>query len=304
MNFNFKSLNGNKKSEGRILRKDRSSSRLKIRSKTKIVNNLPNTDRKRNNISSSFELLKPDIPYIKKIDNIIDINEFLEASQDDMDYDDAIDNDKRTFWQYFCEKIKDNQIIINSFFIQGIIKRKSIKIAEFIVIVDIYLLTNGLFYSDSYISEIFNSNEKETLYSFIPRSIDRFIYTTILINIIAYVINFFFIDEMKIKKILLRNKNNALNLRFEISEILKSIFKNIRILIIINYILIIFSWYYLSCFNNVYPNLNNEWLLSSMFLIAIFQILPFVLAFTETSIRFASIQWESEKLFKLSTLLA
>ena len=305
MNFNFKSLNGNKKSAGRILRKDRSSSRLKIRGKTKIVNNLQKTDRKRyNNKSSSFELLKQDISYIKKTDNIIDINEFLEASHDEMDYDDVIDNDKRTFWQYFCEKIKDNQIIINSFFIQEIIKRKSIKIAEFIVIIDIYLLTNGLFYSDSYISEIFNSNEKETLISFIPRSIDRFIYTTILINIIAYIINFFFIDEIKIKKILLRNKNNALNLRFEISEILKSIFKNIRILIIINYILIIFSWYYLSCFNNVYPNINNEWILSSIFLIVIFQILPFILTLIETTIRFASIRYESEKLFKLSQLLS
>ena len=304
MNFNFKSINGKKKNSGRNLRKNRSSSRLKIRSETKIVDNLQKTDRKRYNISNSFELLKPDNSYIKKTDNIIDINEFLEASQDDMDYDDAIDNDKRTFWQYFCEKIKDNQIIINSFFIQEIIKRKSIKIAVFIVIIDIYLLTNGLFYSDSYISEIFNSNEKETFFSFIPRSIDRFIYTTILINIIAFIINFFFIDEIKIKKILLRNKNDPLNLRFEISEILKSIFKNIRILIIINYILIIFSWYYLSCFNNVYPNINNEWILSSIFLIVIFQIFPFILTLLETIIRFTSIRYESEKLFKLSQLLA
>ena len=97
MNFNFKSINGKKKNSGRNLRKNRSSSRLKIRSETKIVDNLQKTDRKRYNISNSFELLKPDNSYIKKTDNIIDINEFLEASQDDMDYDDAIDNDKRTF---------------------------------------------------------------------------------------------------------------------------------------------------------------------------------------------------------------
>ena len=220
-----------------------------------------------------------------------------------MDYDDVIEGDKRTFWEYFCEKIKTNQVIINSFFIQEIIKKKSIKIAVLIALIDIYLLTNGLFFSDSYISKIFNSTEKETFFTFILRSVDRFLYITIVANIIAYVINFFFIDENKIKRIFLKNKNDSLSLKYEISELLKSIFKKIKILIIINYILIIFSWYYLTCFNNVYPNLNNEWLLTSIFLIVIFQVLPFILALSETSIRFASIQCESEKLFKLSLLL-
>ena len=246
--------------------------------------------------------LKPDLYYIIN-KNKIDINEFLEPSLDNMDYDEVIESDKRTFCQYYCEKIKDNQIIINSFFIKEIIKRKSIKLAVLIVIIDIYLLTNGLFYSDSYISEIFNSTEEETLFSFIPRSIDRFIYTTLVVNIIAYIINFFFVNEIKIKKILLKNKDNSLILRYEMYGILKSIFKNIKILIIINYILIIFSWYYLSCFNNVYPNINNEWIISSIFLFVIFQILPFIITFIETIIRFISIKCESEKLFKISLLL-
>ena len=117
-------------------------------------------------------------------------------------------------------------------------------------------------------------------------------------------LNFFFVDENKIKKIFLKNKDNSLTTRYEISELIKEIFKKIKILIIINYIVIIFSWYYLSCFNNVYPNINKEWIISSIFIIIIMIILPFIITFIETSIRFISIQIETEKLFKLSLLLS
>ena len=109
---------------------------------------------------------------------------------------------------------------------------------------------------------------------------------------------------MLIKKILFKNRDNSLTIRFKITETIKSIFKKLRILIIIDYIIIIFSWYYLSCFNNVYPIINKEMIISSIFIFTIMQILPFIFAFLETSIRFTSIRYESEKLFKLSVLLS
>ncbi len=83
---------------------------------------------------------------------------------------------------------------------------------------------------------------------------------------------------------------------------LKSIIKKIRILMIINFIIVIFSWYYISCLNNVYPHIKNEWILSSSLIIIITQILPFIISFCETCIRFISINCQSEKLFKISLL--
>ena len=304
INLNLKSLKNSKNIKDYALNKSKSSTRLLKNNSNTILNK--ERASKKLTFKPKFSGIKNKKKIFKKkiINNEnIELNKFLESSIDDMDYDEVVEGDKRTFWEYFCEKIKTKQIIINSFFIEEIIKQKSIKIAVFIGLIDIYLLTNGLFFSDSYISEIFNSTEKETFLTFIKRSIERFFYITIVANIIAYVINIFFVDENKIKKIFLKNKDDSLTLRYEICELLKIIFKYIKILVIINFILIIFSWYYLSCFNNVYPNLNNEWLYSSILLIAIFQILPFIFALTETSIRFASIRYDSEKLFKLSLLL-
>ena len=134
------------------------------------------------------------------------------------------------------------------------------------------------------------------------RSYDRFLYSTAVGNIIEYIIKYLLVEEIELKKLILKKKKDKLILRYEMSKLLQSIFNKIKILIVINYIIAIFSWYYLSCFNNVYPNIKLEWIISSLLIVIIVQILPFVFSLLETVIRFISIKCESEKLFKLSLL--
>ena len=293
LNLNFKPLKDCKAVKEKVLNKNGSSTGLSKESKIELI--------KRKNKSNINNAIIPDYSFIP---NNIDIREYIKPSLDNYDYDIVIEEDKRTFFQYYFEKIKEKQMIINSFFISESIRPKSIKIAFFIMTIDIYFVTNALFYSDSYISKVFNSTEEEKFYSFITRSIDRFVFITIVANIIEYFIKHFFVEEIIIKKALLKNKENSLNIRYEVTEIIKSILKKIKILIIIDYIIIIFSWYYLSCFNNVYPIINKEMIFSSLFIFTIMQIYPFLFTFLETFIRFTSIRYESEKLFKLSLLLS
>jgi hypothetical protein len=234
----------------------------------------------------------------------INIKKLTEASFEEMDYDDVVEFDKRTFCQYFCEKTQEDQMMINAFFISEYTKPKKIKIAIFIFNIDIIFLINGLFYNDSYISEIFNSTKEETLFSFVPRMFSRFVYSTIIIKIIEFIIKLFLVEQIKIKKILIANKNDLLKLKYEMYTILKNIIKRIKIIIIINYIIILFSWYYLSCLNNVYPHIKREWILSSLLFFIMIQIIHLALTFIETCIRFMGIKCESEKLFKFSLLLS
>ena len=268
----------------------------KIRNKVLLKN-------KKKPVPNKNNKMKPNDNYNLLI-NDENLNEYFETSFDVEDYDDVIEEDKRTYCQYFSEKIKENQSFINCFFIYEPLRPKSLKIAVFFLTLDLYFLINGIFFSESYISEIFNSTEKETLFSFIPRSIDRFAYSIIVGNIIGYIIQFFFIEEIKVKKILLKNRERYIDLKFEMVEIIKSSIKKIKIFTVLNFIIIIFSWYYISCLNNVYPNIVKEWMISSAFIILINQILPFISGFLETSIRYSSIKCESEKLFKLSLLFA
>ena len=46
--------------------------------------------------------------------------EYLSTDPNEMDYDDAIEKDKRTLFQYFFESIKEKHLIINTFFIVDI----------------------------------------------------------------------------------------------------------------------------------------------------------------------------------------
>ena len=242
-------------------------------------------------------------PIIPNFNNRININieEFIKTDLDDMDYDDAIRKDKRTYCQYFSDRIKTEQIILSTFFKYEILKPISIKIILLIINFDLYLIVNGLFFNENYISDLLHSSS-DTIYSFINRILDRIIIITITGIIINYIIEFFFVKENKLKKIFKIEGENSMKLKYEVLQIIKNIYIRYNIFIIISGILLVFSLYYIFCFNNVYPCIKMEWLKSSLIIIAIMQILPIFLCFLDASIRFISFRCKSERLYKLSAM--
>ena len=92
-------------------------------------------------------------------------------------------------------------------------------------------------------------------------------------------------------------------LKYEIVKIIKSIYIRYNIFIILTMVIMIFSLYYIFCFNNIYPSMKGEWIKSSLIIIAIMQVFPIFLCFLDTSIRFISFKCKSERLFRLSSIL-
>ena len=255
-------------------------------------------------IMSSNSYIKSTLILGLKNDVDININEYLITEFDDMEYDDAIKRDKRTFCQYFSDKLKSDQIILNTFFYQEPLKPRTIKIIFFILDIDLYLFVNALFINEEYVSEIFNSTEEETFFSFIPRSMDRFLYTTLVGVILNYIIDCFFVEEKKLKRILKREKDSEVILKYEITQILKTIKKRYLYFILISFIITVLTWYYIFCFNNIYPHMKSDWIKSSIVIIFIMQILSIMICLLETIIRFLSFKCKSEKIFKVSLFLS
>ena len=56
------------------------------------------------------------------------IEEFLKTDPEDMDYDDALRRDKRSFGRFYLEKIQSEQILIDTFFYKEYLKLRPIKI--------------------------------------------------------------------------------------------------------------------------------------------------------------------------------
>ena len=178
-----------------------------------------------------------------------------------------------------------------------------IKFILFLLNIDLYFVVNGLFFSETYISDLYYTDEtKETFFSFVPRTIDKVLYTTIVAIFIGYLTDFFFLDEKKIKGIFKREKDNRSILKRSITMIIGEIQKRYIAFIIMVFFILIISLYYILCFNYVYPKTQIEWIKSSIMIIIIIQILSLLKCLFETIFRFLSFKCESEKLYKLSKI--
>ena len=300
----IKNIPHNKKELPPIKKKDFSSTiknesvsinKIELNSKDSILNKKDISQNNKINVENSKKKSKNDID--KEF-----FDDYLTTSIEDLDFEDTMRKDHRSFFEYLCDSIVDNQIIINTFYSSEPLRPITLKIILFNINIVIYFIVNGLFYSEDYISEIYHT-ENEKFFSFIPRSINRFVYTTIAGFFINFLIDCFFIEEKKIKRIFIREKENITSLKYEIGCLIKKIKKRYLSFIITVFILLLFFWFYLLCFNYVYPYTQIDWVKSSIVIIIIMQLLSVIASFLETILRYLSFFCRSEKIFRVSKLL-
>ena len=285
-----------------------SSQRNKIKSKTYNLTKL-NRRRTEKSITKKHIIRKfsqnSNKIYLNKKDKI-KINKYIEGylatDADDLEYDYAVKLDKRTFFQYFWEKLKINLFFLEILLVNEQMKPWPIKLTILLINIDLYFLINGLFMNEDYISEVYHSKENESIFNFVERANNNLFYTSMVGVISGYLITCFILEEKIIKNIFKREKRNILNIKYKIFLFSKNIKSRYSSFFITSYIIAIFSWYYLSCFNNVYPYTKNEWIISSIFIFLVMQIFHMILALVETILRFLSFRLKSEKLFKISEI--
>ena len=227
--------------------------------------------------------------------------EYLSTSYDDMEFDDAIKKDHRSFCRYFIDTLEEKQSLAYTFLSSDPINTRMIKIILFLLNIELYFVVIGLFFSESYISELYYiDEEKDNFFSFISRVIDKVIYTTFVWVGIGYLTDFFVLEEKKVKGIFKRDKDNKILLKRNIAILIKEIQKRYISFIIMTIVIFVISLYYVLCFNYVYPKTQIEWIKASILILIIMQILSALKCLYETIFRFLSFKCESEKLYKVS----
>ena len=232
------------------------------------------------------------------------VRDFLSPTLDETDFDDVLTKDKRTFCQFFLEKFKKNQIFINSFCVHEIMRPRALKLLLIIMTIELYFIINALFYNEEYLSEVFNSTEEEKFFSFVPRRFNQFVYTSAVSGIISYLIGYFFVEEEKLKRIFIRNKDESIKLKYDISVLVSDIQKRFIGLICLSIFLSIICFVYISCFNIIYPYIREEWIKSSIFILILMQFINLAITFLHCSSRYLAIRCNSAKIFRLSLWLA
>ena len=204
--------------------------------------------------------------------------------------------------EILCEILKEKQMIMNTFVASDPLKGRFIKIILFILNICLYLVVNGFFFSEEYISELYNLEKEDNFFSFFPRSIDKLIYSTIVSMVISYITDFFFLEEKKIIGLFRREKDNRYAIKEYIITFIKDLQNRYLSFIVMVFVILIFSFYYLVCFNRVYPKTQVEWIKLSIVIMIIVQIISVLKCLYETSMRVLSFRFKSERLYKASKI--
>ena len=240
----------------------------------------------------------------KFIELKINFENYLLTDYEDMDFDEAIERDKRKFCEIFYDNLKKKLLILNFFLNHEPFQPRPIKLIVIIIYINIYLFINGILFNEDFISQIFHLNEdEENFFSFISRSLDRAFYTIIVVISANNLFGCFFIEEKKIKVIFKREKKLRM-LKNKVYQLLKMTLNRFIYFIIISLVFTIFTFYYIACFNNIYPHTKNEWINSSIFIIIIRQLFSISISFLDVFIRYLSFLLESEKIFRISSFLS
>ena len=219
-----------------------------------------------------------------------------------MELYDALILDKRKFCQFYWQQLQEKQNIINTFFSDHQFESFPMKIIIFFFGIALFFALNALFYSESYVSERFYA-EKITFIFFLKNQIYRIVYASLCAEIVNFLIHFLANSKDKIE-LLIKKEKSSDGFRIEVVKVLKSMKRNYIILLIINYLFIIFFWYYLSTFCNVYKNSKWDWFEGSIITFIVIELLPFFYCLLITCLRFLGLKFKMEGAYKLSQCLS
>ena len=172
------------KLDNKIIKEDYNSNIKKKKANLKGKNILKNIGKIKNtsgiaNIMKS-KIRKGDIIKLSKKDSDLQ----------NMDYEEAIIFDKRTYLRMYWgslvdSQIVDSQIILGTFFTDNYFDLFVIKLSFLVFTFQISFFLNALFYTDEYISNAYHNDGVLDFFSGLPKSIYSFIATLIITNLLG-----------------------------------------------------------------------------------------------------------------------
>ena len=165
-----------------------------------------------------------------------------------LEYEKAIKIDKRTYFQYYFSLLKKKHLILFTFFPTNDYNVMTLKISLFLVSFSLYLNINGFFFNDDTMHKIYENNGAYDIIAQIP----KILYSSLISSIINIILKTLSLSEKNILKI--KQENNIMNTVKKSKEIEKCIKIKFAFFYLLSLILMLFFWYFFSCFCAVYSN--------------------------------------------------
>ena len=232
--------------------------------------------------------------------NIIIQNEKLlmnDYELNECEYKDAIKYDKRTYFNYFYSLLKLNHILLFALIPQKDYNSKIIKFCLFLFSFSFNLTIEALFYDEEKMSNIY---EIKGVYDIIEQ-IPEIIYTSIISSFIDIIIKYFALSQKYV--IEQKNKKTKENNELKYKRIVNNLYKRFILFYIFSFLLLLFFWYYVSCFCAVFKNTQIHLIKDVLLGFGLSLIYPFVSYALSGIFRIFSLRIEKECIYKFSNLI-
>ena len=258
----------------------------KTESEIKIVSNI--SDNK--NIFNDKNRRKKEQKEAEKILQLIDyeINNFS--------YQEALENDKRTFFQYYISLIKLNHILLFSFSMKKDYNPYIIKICLFFFHFILILVVNSMFFNDSVMHKIYNNKGKYNLISSLP----DIIYSLLISFIINIIFKKIFLTQKDIMKV--KHEKNKNNLNAKVLTVIRCIIIKLIFFFVFSILIFLLFWYYISCFCAVYKNTQIYLIKNSLISYSILLIYPFIICLIPVIFRISALNKSGECFYKINQI--
>jgi hypothetical protein len=218
-----------------------------------------------------------------------------------LDYEEALEKDKRTLLQYYLSLLKRNQLLLFAFLPSNDYNLTTIKVALFFISFSLYFCINGFFFSDSTMHKIYTDKGKYTFLYQLP----KIIYSTLTSAVINILLRTLALSE---KDILDIKKYKNVHLAETKSKEVKSCL-TIKYLFfyLISFLMLGFFWYFISCFCAVYINTQYILIKDTLISFSLSMITPFGLNFLPGILRILALRAKNKDqkiIYLVSKLIA
>jgi len=223
--------------------------------------------------------------------------EYLSYEMNMFPYEEARQNDKRTYFQYYKSLLLINNIVIFSFYSNKDYNPYIIKICIFFFLFASNLVVNALFFNDHIMHEIYKDKGAYNFFCLLP----QIIYSVLISSIIDIIIKNSVLSQRNILEI--KHEKNEYNLKHKIIIVIKCLIIKFVCFYIITFLLLILFWYYISCFSIVYKNTQKHLFINSLIGLLISFIYPFIFCLLPGILRIPSLKWPGKFLYKISMII-
>ena len=240
----------------------------KTRKKNKLNNIVKTNSNNRLTENSKKNIQINNVTNFLVLDNNVNNKKILEYKDyelNSLDFEKALIEDKRNFLQYYISTIKNNNLLIFSFYPNKDYNVMIIKNFLFFFFFALNLTVNALFFNDDTMHKIYIDEGKYNLIYQIP----QILYSSIISGFVNTLIKYLSLSQDNIMDL---KHTTTIKLSKKHKRLLINLKIKFTLFFIVTKLFLIFFWYYISCFCGIYRNTQIHLLKDSIisFVLALF----------------------------------